>query len=776
MIVKEARPRNLDENDSDPDDGVQLPSLITLAGTVWRRKSLVALGIVVGVVIGSLYYAQTTPIYESAAQVLVVKKRPQIVSGDSGYLSHFEDYVNTHRTLILSPLIVERAIERGDLARLACFEGASSDLTEEVISNLSVDKVSKNEGASAQSILGLSFRGKVPDECGLVVNAILDSYKQFLGETYRDMSEDTAKLITDARDMLQKDLTRQETGYREFRQKSPLIWQGAEKINPRQDRLTMIESQRSTLLMRKAEFEANLATIENARKAGLAAEKVIALASDLSSKSQMVTGDKEENVTLHSRLLPLLMEEQRLLQDLGPKHPHVVSVRKQIEATRNFFALPSAAYGKVMEQPTGNGRQASPEELVDLYVQYLQHELAHLKKSDELLAAMYEEEHKAAKQLASYEIQDEEFRRGIERTQALYDGVVKQLQDIGMVKDYGGFEARVIAPAGIGKKVVPNALRVFPVSGLLGVLFGFGLVYVAELLDKSFKAPEEISRQLGLPVIGHIPLFEVAAKSTLKTGSRGNALAPALRTVHQSRSPESEAYRGLRTALYFSSVGEGHKVIQVTSPNPGDGKSTLIANIAVSMAQSGKKVLLVDADLRKPRLHRLFDVKSDVGLASLIIDDAELADAIQDSGVPNLSLIACGPVPPDPAELLTSPRFSDLLATLRDQFDYVLVDTAPLLAVTDPCIVAARVDGVLLTIRISKDGRQHALRAKSILSTIDVNVLGVIVNGVASGDGRYAYGYKQDGYGYMDGYHDDENHKGNHNGRSSQILEEVVQR
>jgi capsular exopolysaccharide synthesis family protein len=148
-------------------------------------------------------------------------------------------------------------------------------------------------------------------------------------------------------------------------------------------------------------------------------------------------------------------------------------------------------------------------------------------------------------------------------------------------------------------------------------------------------------------------------------------------------------------------VGEGHKVIQVTSPNSGDGKSTLAANVAVSIAQSGKKTLLIDADLRKPRQHKIFNVPAPAGLAAIIADQAEVADVIQQTAVRDLWVLPCGPRPPDPAELLTSPRFPELLDLLRERYEYVVLDSSPLLAVTDPSVVAPRVDGVLLTLRIS---------------------------------------------------------------------------
>src|SRR5262249_3084757 len=160
--------------------------------------------------------------------------------------------------------------------------------------------------------------------------------------------------------------------------------------------------------------------------------------------------------------------------------------------------------------------------------------------------------------------------------------------------------------------------------------------------------------------------------------------------------------RGVRTSLLFTARRDGCKVIQVTSPEMADGKSTLAANLAVAIAQSGKRVVLVDADFRRPRVHKLFGVGAERGLASVLAGEGDVAGVSQPSGVPGLTIVPCGPTPPNPAELLTSSRFQEVLKALDGDYDFVLVDTPPLLAVTDPSVVAPCVDGVLLTIRLSK--------------------------------------------------------------------------
>ena len=188
----------------------------------WRRKSLIALCLIVGLVAGGLYYAQAKPAYQSTAQVLVVKKRPEVVTGENTGLTQFEDYITTHRILIQSPLIVERAIRLGKLRGLQTFANNSNDLTQAVIKNLSVGRPSRDsQGLSANNVLSLSYRGPVAEECGTIVNAVLDSYRTFLDETYRNMSDDTVKLITEAREVLKNDLEKREIAHPHFARRPP---------------------------------------------------------------------------------------------------------------------------------------------------------------------------------------------------------------------------------------------------------------------------------------------------------------------------------------------------------------------------------------------------------------------------------------------------------------------------------------------------------------------------------------------------------------------------
>ena len=673
---------------------------------IQRRKSLVLLCLVIGLVGGSFFCLHARPAYQSEAQVLVVRKRPEAVTGENKDSSPSEDYISTHRILIQSPVIVERAIRLGNLHGLQTFAEQQGDLTESLIMKLSVGRVSRDALGNPISVLSLSFRGPVAEECGTIVNAVLDSYRTFLDEAYRNMGDDTIKLIAETQRILHDDLEKREAAYREFREHSPMLWKGKDEVNPLQDRLAQIETQRLALLLRKADLEGQLHTLDNAKKAGKNCDALVALVSDLAQGGQDPRG--RQLARRGEGNPPPAGGKSDPEHQLRPTTPRGEGRSPTDQALHDFFVLPASV--AVEQAEAGAGDNASPTpNFVEDYTQYLNRQRDEVLGQEAMLAKLFQGEHDTARKLNSYEIQDAELRNGIARTEAMYDGLVKRLQEAGLAKDYGGYYARVIAPAGIGKKVFPNVPLVLAECALLSLLCGVGMAFLAESNDKSFRNFEEICGRLGLPVMACIP-FVASNAAIRQKKAAGGTFDPMLIAHYQPKSIAAESYRGVRTALYFSDGGDGHKVLQFTSPAAGDGKSVLAANLAVSIAQSGKRTLLIDADLRKPQMHKIFSLSSSLGLTLVISGDVECADAIQDSSIPNLSVLPGGPAAASPAELLTSPRLVELLHLFREQYDYVLLDSPPVLAVTDASVVAHHVDGVVLVVRTSRNCRPMAQR------------------------------------------------------------------
>ncbi len=202
-------------------------------------------------------------------------------------------------------------------------------------------------------------------------------------------------------------------------------------------------------------------------------------------------------------------------------------------------------------------------------------------------------------------------------------------------------------------------------------------------------------------------------------------------TITNPRSPISEAYRSLRTNLEFSSLDRPLKTMVVTSAGPEEGKSTTLANLAVTLAQAEKKVILVDCDLRRPSQHEIFEVGNSLGLTSMVVDEEAFRNPpLQETPVPNLKLLPSGPLPPNPSELLGSRRMEEIIATLREKADLVLFDAPPIIAVTDAAVLASKVDGVLLVIRAGTTKRDHAQRAKALLEKVNARLVGAVLNNV----------------------------------------------
>lgn len=211
-------------------------------------------------------------------------------------------------------------------------------------------------------------------------------------------------------------------------------------------------------------------------------------------------------------------------------------------------------------------------------------------------------------------------------------------------------------------------------------------------------------------------------------------------TLADPGSPASEAYRTLRTNIHFSSLDTPLKALLITSTDPGEGKSTTLANLAVTMAQAGNRVLVVDCDLRRPSQHRIFGVSNAAGLTTMMLESQAMErPPVQNTSVPNLGLLTSGPLPPNPSELLGSRRMGEILAQLRNEADILLLDAPPVVAVADAAILASKVDGVLLVVQANKTKRDLARRAKAVLEKANANLLGVVLNNVKMDTTIYRY-------------------------------------
>jgi len=339
-------------------------------------------------------------------------------------------------------------------------------------------------------------------------------------------------------------------------------------------------------------------------------------------------------------------------------------------------------------------------------------------------------------------------------------------------------ESRVTEAGQIGKiRIIDEAIPPeFPVSPkkkmnlLLGILVGLGLgigiVFFMEYVDNSIKTIEDVE-QLGLPLLAAIPKIEPERENGSFFSLPGKKehhhshvvddsgqIAQRLVTHLRPKSPISEAYRSLRTQIQYAKAEKPIHTILVSSPGPGEGKSTSVTNLAITIAQMGGKTILVDSDLRRPVLHSLFGMRKDDGLTNFLVGNAALEDIIRPTAVDNLYLMTSGILPPNPAELVGSKRMKTLIELLSKQFDYVLFDTPPIIAVTDAIVMAPMVDGVVVVVRSQKTDKDATQRAFELLNNVNARVSGVLLNDVSAAftyGSYYYYYYYYYYYGEGDG-------------------------
>ncbi len=333
--------------------------------------------------------------------------------------------------------------------------------------------------------------------------------------------------------------------------------------------------------------------------------------------------------------------------------------------------------------------------------------------------------------------------QGIEKSIAEYttlilnaEGTRKKLEE-----DGGTLRVYQYAAEGSAKLVAPNKPVIYLTTAVAALLLAAALAYVLEFLDDSVKSREDFDRLVRLPFLGYVPhLKEAGGVSRDLTVARG-----------RTGSPEVESFRAIRTGIQFSRTDREVRMFLVTSAGPGEGKTTVSVNIASAFAGGKGRVLLIDADLRRARVHSALGINSDRGLTNVLVGEASLSDAVQRSSVEGLDVLAAGPIPPNPAEVLGSERMQEILKEAAGRWDRVVVDSPPLVAVTDPALLAKYVDAVFLVISIGKTSIRSIQRARETLAGVGCPIHGAVLNnadlrlsGYAESYGGYGYGY---GYG-----------------------------
>ena len=334
-------------------------------------------------------------------------------------------------------------------------------------------------------------------------------------------------------------------------------------------------------------------------------------------------------------------------------------------------------------------------------------------------------------------IQFQILQRESDTNRSLYDGLLQQYKDVGVAGAVGTNNIAIIDRADRpGAPFSPNLQKNLTIWFLISLLASAAAITVLEILDDTFKTPEEIEEQLGLPVLGIIPIAEGDILSTIRD---------------TPISPIAEAYRSFRTALQFSTDHGAPKTLVVTSPRPGEGKSTTSIALAVNFAQLGMRVLLIDADMRNPSAHRVLKLDNAIGLANYLAGASVAPDAFQKTEIPGLTFMATGPLPPNPAELLAGPKMLTLVSLARENFDVVIFDAPPILGLADAPLLASIAAGTLLVLGSGESRRGVVKASLKRLHFARARVVGAVLNKFNFKTASYGYGSSY-GYGYGYGY------------------------
>jgi capsular exopolysaccharide synthesis family protein len=344
-------------------------------------------------------------------------------------------------------------------------------------------------------------------------------------------------------------------------------------------------------------------------------------------------------------------------------------------------------------------------------------------------------------------------KRDVESYRTLYEGLMEKLKEAGVTAGLRSNNIRSVDKARVPTAPSePNVPRNLTFALALGFTTGIGLAFLLEGIDNTVRTPEQAQVISGLPSLGMIPL---GSKNGIEAAARRLTVATsreAVELVTQSRpqSQMAEAYGALRTSLLLTSLGGPPKVILVTSALPQEGKTTTSINTAIVLAQKGTRVLLIDADLRRPSIHKTLGMGPKTGLSNVLTGNATLQQAVVRSPLlPTLFILTAGTPPPNPAELLASSNMRDILAELREEYDHIIVDTPPTLSVTDAVVMSTRADAVVLVIRSGQTTKQALRRSRELLLQVNARVAGVLLNAVDLTSPDYYYYYEYQGkYGH----------------------------
>ncbi len=688
---------------------------------VHKRRAIVFTCLAVSLLVATIYNYTARPIYQATAQILIDRDTPNVLPNKElvDIVQTGSDYYQTQYQLLRGRRLAERVVEHLQLQKSDEFLTGPMLSPWERLERRILGKPPKStvdtdgmplspavaafrsrvivEPVPGSRLVNLRFSAYDPQLAAQAVNALAELYiKQTLEFRFTVSTEATGWLGDRLKEQQEK-VQAAEKAIQQYREKEGLV-------NP-EERQSLVDQKLQTL---------NLAVL-NARTERIAKETVWTQLRNLSPAAvgsfpavlanPVVQGLKGQLADLHK-------EEARLSDSLGEKHPDMIKVRSEIRATEDKLR---SELGSVVQAAEADYRTAASQE-------------ASLQAN---LDAVKQEAMAVNRKAIEYGV----LRREVESNQQIYKDLLTRTKQTGLETELETTNIRVVERAEVPRgPISPRRMRNYQLGTLLGLALGIGLVLIFEHFDNTLKTPEDVKDHLGLPFLGMVPDVGVP---TSGSAPRPGGASPLI--LKNPQSAVAESYRVLRTNLIFSSADSRGRAIVVSSANPGEGKTTTVANLASSLALNGAKVLAVDADLRRPTMHQHFGIPKTPGLSDLIVGKCQASQAIQATRFKGLQVLPCGYVPPNPAELLGSAHMRQVVEALRTHYEWVLIDTPPILAMADTPVLCPLVDGVILVIGAEVSGRPTIQRAVDQIQGVGGKVIGVVLNKVDLERNSYYY-------------------------------------
>jgi capsular exopolysaccharide synthesis family protein len=719
-----------------PEDEIHLRDYLQI---ILRRKWIVITVLLTVLTTVSIGTFMMKPQYKATTTIKIEMDKMNILSFNDVYQAQMtseDSFQQTQFKVLKSRNLAKRVIRQMKLdaspefsgqkqeARQAAFLKKPDALGEGIDSSLVDGFIGRVEVAPQprSSLVNVSFTSYEPDMAANVVNALAKSYIDLNIESKYEATQQ-------AREWLEKQLEAMKVK----------VEQAEEKLNQYAGKNEIIFLETKVDDNGKGGGSENLVT---KKLASLSTELIAATSERIQKEAlynELKAGDVESSsLVMNSPLMQGLRKDQAALESeynqnlkiYKPDYPKMVKLKELIDQI--------------------NKRMATEAKKI---VNSIRKDYEAAVKKEGYLKAAFDKQKQEALDLNNRAVQYLILKREADTNKELYNGLLQRLKETGISATLNASNIQILDKAEVPKwPFKPNRQRNILLALIVGLFGGVGLAFFTEYLDNTIKTPEDVEKRMFMPSLGIVPLYtsDPAAKALRekKKSRPRNAIArPADRQLPveyishlDSKSQLSEAYSSIRTFLLFSSAGKPPKVMMVTSPRREEGKTTTSINTAISLTKSDAKAVLIDADMRRPRLHKVFTVSNTNGLSSFLSGNIEFGDdLIRHTDIPNLDVITSGPLPPNPAELLSSYRLRELIEGLYPLYNFIIIDSPPLLGLADAAITSTHTDGVILVVKSGATPRDAAVQAKKVLESVNAKVLGVVLNAINETNIRYGY-------------------------------------